>query len=161
VQAVDQILPKESDLRYELGHALEATHEWRSAITQFGLWIDAHSVDEKLPIALNERCWDRAVLNVDLSEALEDCNRSIRMLRRANSYDSRALVWFHKGRYDQSITDYNEALKLNPKMAPSLYGRGVAELRKGMADAGQADIKAAVALRPNVAAAASEAGLTP
>jgi hypothetical protein len=41
-------------------------------------------------------------------------------------------------------------LKLHPKTASSLYGRGVAKLRKGDASGGNSDIAAAKAIQANI-----------
>jgi len=50
---------------------------------------------------------------------------------------------------------------LQPNVAWSHYGRGVAELRKGMKDEGQADIDAALKLQPQIAAVARERNIGP
>ena len=55
-------------------------------------------------------------------------------------------------RHDAAIADYDVALKLNPKLAGSLYGRGLAKRRTGDAAGAEADIAAATALQANVAA---------
>jgi hypothetical protein len=49
---------------------------------------------------------------------------------------------------DDAVADYDEALRRNPKQAGSLYGRGLAKLKKGDAVDGEADIAAAKAIRP-------------
>ena len=54
-------------------------------------------------------------------------------------------------RLDDAIADYDAALKLSPKLAGSLYGRGLARLRKGNTDDGNADIAAAKAIQSDVA----------
>jgi hypothetical protein len=41
-------------------------------------------------------------------------------------------------------------LKLDPKYVDSLYGRGIAKLRKGDTSGGNADIAAAKAIKPGV-----------
>jgi hypothetical protein len=53
-------------------------------------------------------------------------------------------------RYDEALADYNAALKLAPKLANSLYGRGMTKLKKGD-PTGDADIAAAKAIRPDIA----------
>jgi hypothetical protein len=47
--------------------------------------------------------------------------------------------------FDEAIADYDAALKLNPKMAASLYGRGLAKQKNGDQAGGDADIAAAKA----------------
>jgi tetratricopeptide (TPR) repeat protein len=55
------------------------------------------------------------------------------------------------GQWDSAIDDYNEALQSNPKLASSLYGRGLAKLKKGDTTGGNADIAAARAVDANIA----------
>jgi hypothetical protein len=63
--------------------------------------------------------------------------------------------------FDKSISDYDAALSLQPKLAWSLYGRGVDEIRKGMTAKGQADIAAATALAPLLPQEAKRLGVEP
>ena len=46
------------------------------------------------------------------------------------------------GRFDSAIQDYSSALRIEPKMASALYGRGLARLKKGDT-AGSTDVEAA------------------
>jgi hypothetical protein len=55
------------------------------------------------------------------------------------------------GQLDDAIKDYDAALKADPKIAESLYGRGIAKVRKGDAAGGNGDIAAAKALNPGIA----------
>ncbi len=55
------------------------------------------------------------------------------------------------GELDRAVADDNAALKINPKLAGSLYGRGIIKQKKGGAVGADADMAAARALRPNVA----------
>ena len=50
-----------------------------------------------------------------------------------------------------AIADYDAALKLSPKLAEALYGRGVARQRNGDTAAGNADLAVAEATRTNIA----------
>ncbi len=58
-----------------------------------------------------------------------------------------------------ALADYNAALALEPKMAWSLYGRGLAEHRKGMTAQAKADIAAAIALQKDLPEKAKKIGL--
>ena len=49
------------------------------------------------------------------------------------------------GQWDAAITDYDAALRINHKQAGSLYGRGIAKLKKGDAS-GNVDTATAVAI---------------
>ena len=61
--------------------------------------------------------------------------------------------------WDSAIADYNAALKIDPKLAPALYGRGFAEIKKGNSAGGNADIAAAKSTDPNIAEEFSRYGL--
>ena len=76
-------------------------------------------------------------------------------------HDSRGLVYLRQGRYQKAIADYDAALDLSPKVAWSLYGRGIARQRLGLTAAGQADIAAATALAPKIAEEAASHGIVP
>ena len=65
--------------------------------------------------------------------------------------DSRGLVRLRLGDYDKAISDYDDSLKLSPKNAWSLYGRGMAKRKKGDTAGSQADLAAAKALRADIA----------
>jgi len=54
------------------------------------------------------------------------------------------------GQWDSAIDDYNEALQFNPNLASSLYGRGLAKLKKGDTTGGNADIAAAKAIEAKI-----------
>jgi tetratricopeptide (TPR) repeat protein len=111
--------------------------------------------------ALNSQCWSRAVRNVELTTALDNCNAAIRLSPIANYYDSRALVYRRLGKLDDALADYNTALAKTPDLAGSLYGRGLIEIIKGQAEAGRADIAKALAIRPQAGDAFKEMGLAP
>ena len=53
------------------------------------------------------------------------------------------------------------ALRLQPRAAWALMGRGVAEERKGEKAQAEADIAAAAAIAPKIATEAKQAGLAP
>ena len=64
--------------------------------------------------------------------------------------DSRALTYLKMGQWDSAIDDYRSALRLDPKLASSLYGRGLAKLKTGDTTGGNADIAAAKAIEANI-----------
>jgi tetratricopeptide (TPR) repeat protein len=75
--------------------------------------------------------------------------------------DSRGLVRLRMGDYPRAIADYDEALAANGKIAWSLYGRGIAKLRLGQKDGGEADIAKAREVRPDLPEEAKKRGITP
>ena len=75
--------------------------------------------------------------------------------------DSRAFTELKLKLYDAAIADYDEALKLQPKMTASLYGRGLAKRANGNPVGGGADIEAAVKAYPDITKSFEKWGLTP
>jgi tetratricopeptide (TPR) repeat protein len=65
------------------------------------------------------------------------------------------------GDYDKAIADYDESLKIAPKRAWPLYGRGVAKMRKKKTEEGEADIAAAAKVWPKIADEFNRRGITP
>jgi len=101
--------------------------------------------------ALNERCWDRAVLNRDLDRAASDCKQALEILPDdPNTQDSLAFVYFRQGKWDDAIAEYDLALSHNPYFASSYYMRGITELRKGDTATGSADIGHAELIYPRI-----------
>jgi Flp pilus assembly protein TadD len=75
--------------------------------------------------------------------------------------DSRGLTNIRLGNYGAAINDYDAALGINPTMAGSLYGRGVARIKSGNLSEGNADIAEAMKLEPNVTERMARSGIAP
>ena len=56
-----------------------------------------------------------------------------------------------KGQYDQTITDYTMALKIDPRYAEAYSNRGVAYGRKGQYDQGIIDYNRGLEINPRLA----------
>ena len=67
------------------------------------------------------------------------------------AFYNRALTYVDKGDYDRALADFGVVLKFNPKSALALYARGWMLLKKGDAEAGNADIVAAKAITSDIA----------
>ena len=160
---LDLLVPRAAEQRIELAQLNFAARRPELSIPQLNEWIELHPEDAALPVALNDRCWARALLGRELDAALGDCNRALRGRPDTASFlDSRALVQLRRGKWDRSIEDYDAALLAKrPKQAWSLYGRGVARMRKGMKAEAQADIDAAIALDAHIAEDAAHFGIAP
>jgi tetratricopeptide (TPR) repeat protein len=103
---------------------------------------------------------------VDLAFALKDCDAALKRAAKGSPLytsvsDSRGLVLLRMGEYDKSIADYDVSLKINPKNAWSLYGRGIDKLRKHAASEGEVDIAQATAISPQVADEFKRRGIAP
>ena len=124
-------------------------------------WIRLHNRDAMLGLALNERCWARGLSNQMLDDALDDCRKAIKRDGEDPAYlDSLGLVQLRLGHYPDSIKAYEQAVAQMPKSAWSRYGLGLAKIRSGQTEAGNADLVAARALDPEIDTHAGKFGLS-
>jgi tetratricopeptide (TPR) repeat protein len=164
LDTASRVAPREDPLRLQMGLLYTHLGQPRTAIEQYTEWIDTRKYEDNVQMAdaSNLRCWTRALNNLELPQALDDCNRALRLRgATATYYDSRGLVYLRQGNYAKAIADYDQSLKLRPNGAWSLYGRGLAKLRSGHAAEGQADLSAATAANPNISTEAGAHGLGP
>jgi len=151
-EAAAKVTPPSSLAAAGLAFLFDELDQPARAIPLFDAVIAAHRDDNQLGSLLNGRCWMRALANVDLDKALEDCNRALkRDGMRADYLDSRGLVHFRQGDFKAAIADYDSALKLKPDLAWTLYMRGLAKDALGPATAGKADLTAAIGMQADVA----------
>lgn len=109
------------------------------------------ALDPKSARAYSGRCWGRAVGGGDLNQALSDCNESLRLKPdEPSTFESRGFVHLRLSQLERAIADYDAALKLNPQLAFSLYGRGLAKRTKGDSTAGDVDIAAAKEIQTDI-----------
>lgn len=118
------------------------------------------SLDEMLAISptnpsfLNSRCYDRALAKINLEGALADCELSLKLQPGASHViDSKGFVLYQLGRYQDAIDTYDQALKISPKQAASLFVRGLAKQKLGDTAGGASDIAAARAINADVTSA--------
>jgi tetratricopeptide (TPR) repeat protein len=166
LDAADRVAPKQADVRFTLAHLYLQADLPARAVAQLDLWIANHPDDSKMIDALHGRCRLRAVQGEDLAKALSDCNAAYRRGDKSNPVnaailESRGLVRLRLKDYDKAIADYDDSLKLAPKNAGSLYGRGVAKIRKQKTADGEADLARATALSSTVADDFKRRGITP
>jgi len=114
------------------------------------------------PLLLNERCWLKGTLNVQLDTALKDCTQSIEL----SSYnfaalDSRALVYIRLHRLPEALADLNAALDLNPTIPGSLYLRGLIERSNGDRQRAEQDLADARMISPQIEQEYARWGLKP
>ena len=120
---------------------LAASGDMPGAIREIGTAIRNRPTDASL---LNLRCWTRATGNVELEQALTDCDRALTLSpNNAAFLDSRALVKLRLGRTDDAIADATAALAVQPMLAASLFVRGIAYMRKGDRASADRDLAAA------------------
>ena len=156
------IAPNDATLNLQIAGIYQQTGHWSEAISRLDHWVSANPRDDRLPAALAERCWARAMLGTELDRALSDCDSALRSgQRNARNLDGRALVWLRMEKYDKSIAEYRASLELQPKSARSRFGLGLAEFKKGQREMGNADMKAAIELQATIAEEFKHLGLTP
>lgn len=113
------------------------------------------------PMGWRGTCLMRAELNIELDQALSDCNRAIQMNpNNALFYNALGLVQLRRNDNQGTIDAYSRALAIQPNVATSLYGRGLAEQRMGQTADAQRDIAAARAAQNNIDQVFSGLGIT-
>jgi tetratricopeptide (TPR) repeat protein len=126
---------------YYRGNAHLMQSEYRKAIDDYTRSNEIVKGDANV---LHERCWARAVLNVELEDALSDCNESLRIKPNdGESLGGRGFLYLKLGFYRTSILDYDAALAAKPNNAEYLFGRATAKTKAGDADGATADFAAA------------------
>jgi tetratricopeptide (TPR) repeat protein len=165
LDSADRTAAKQANVRLFLARAYLSADNLTAAIAQYELWISAHAVDSHIPEALLGRCWARAQQGQDLAKALSDCNDALRRAAKSSAFSAavlngRGLVRLRLGDYDKAISDYDESLKVNPKNAWALYGRGIAKTRR-KDGSGEADITSAAVLWPPIGDAFKHRGIVP
>lgn len=162
LDAARKLAPQDTQVAMRIGAIYAANGAYGAAVREFDRWLEASPGHIDAAQVLNQRCWTRAQWGRELEAALADCDLALKKGGRNSAFmDSRGLVLLRLGRLDEAIVQYDAAIKAQPKQAWSLYGRGVAKLRKGDKAGGQADIAAANAISPTVADEARRIGVTP
>jgi len=111
-------------------------------------------------MALNNLCWELALADVGLERALSYCNRAITLKPDSPAYpDSKGLVLLRMNRLEESIRAYDAALRIEPELPSSLYGRALAAQQRCHCAAGGADIKKALQADPSLGRRFERAGL--
>lgn len=103
-------------------------------------------VDEEPDSAtyLSDRCMLRAMENIDLSLALDDCTNTIELAKRSSYYHFiRGLVYYRQGNYQFAVDDFNKAIKVNDRLGYIYKFRAAAHSKLGNATRSENDLKAA------------------
>jgi tetratricopeptide (TPR) repeat protein len=110
---------------------------------------------------LNAACWYRGIFAVALEDALGLCTRAVELAEDpAASLDSRAMVRFRLGQYDEALADLDAVLARAPWMSPSRYMRGIVSLADGNA-AGRAEVATALRQSPQLVDLYGHYGIKP
>jgi tetratricopeptide (TPR) repeat protein len=166
LDAANAVLPKEDNERLTLASEYSNLDLFQRAVEQYELWSVSHTQDVRLPLAFVGRCRARALGDFDLQRAMKDCDMALKQATKdsplyAEVSSTRGLLLLRLGDYDKSIADYDASLKITPKNASALYGRGIDKLRKQKTPDGQADIAQAKSLSPTIADEFTQYGILP
>lgn len=97
-------------------------------------------------------CWAMTLKGNDLGRAREACDAVLATQDDLQTRVRRGVILYRQGRFQQAWADFDAAVRLDPEHGLPLYGRGLAESKLGRKAESEADIAAAVAKRPGVAA---------
>ena len=114
------------------------------------------------PRLLNMRCWIKGTRNTQVDTATKDCTSALELSE--NPYqilDSRALVAYRLGRYDEAIRDLDAVLAAVPGLAESRYMRGVVLARLDRKAESDADLQIARRIRPRIDLEYASYGIKP
>jgi tetratricopeptide (TPR) repeat protein/predicted aspartyl protease len=148
LDALDKSLASQADLRLAMAGRYMELEQPAQSLVQLNQW-------------LNGRCFARAMLGIELDQALEDCNEAVAASNSSNApyLDSRGWVQLRLGKYQRALADFDRALELRPGVAFTLYGRGLAKLRLGDAAQSEADLASARKAQPDIDLNVTRAGL--
>lgn len=160
VAALDRALPPSGNFRLVMGSIYAHYGMAPEALAQWAQWETAHPDDLTLAPMLNERCWLRARLGLELPLALQDCKRAIGKDGQSAIYrDSLGWVQLRMGDAQRAREAFDEALQLDARLTGARYGRGLALRKLGDAAAAQRDLDAARAAAPGIAGKLRKQGL--
>ena len=160
LQSLDEILQPQAHRRLDMARLYAGLRLPDKELAQLNLWIPVHRNEVGLDNVLNQRCWARAMLGVELDKALDDCDKALDSQPKSAAFlDSRGWVRLRRGDLREALNDYDRALKIKPDGAWSLYGRGLVRIRLGEAEPGRADLEAARKLLPDIDAQTGRYGL--
>jgi tetratricopeptide (TPR) repeat protein len=148
---LDETLPSRSNMRASVATAYQDWARFPLAIRQWTLWIDNHRDDVRLPGARSGRAWARVEANVELDQAMDDCDEAIdRQPDTAGFRSIRGWLQLRLNQPAKARADFDGALKLEPTEPFALYGRALIHTKRGNTAAAQADLAAARQAEPKI-----------
>lgn len=159
LSALDAALPPTSHLRAGMADAYVSLELTAEALRQWELWMPSHRSDTALPNVLNNRCWLRVRLNLDIPLALDDCKQAVGLDGGSPAYrDSLGWAYLRADDPARAVKAFDAAIEIKP-LPFSLYGRALAQQRLGKTEAAQRDLEAARKQRPRIDADVRREGL--
>ena len=138
--------PDDADSYALLAASYREERRYRLAIANFTTAIRKRPEDARL---WNGRCWVRAVGGFELTRAMSDCWHALLLRADPNTLDSMGFVSLRRAQFGEALRFYGSALVLDPTLATSLFGRGLAKWHLQGVAAGRSDVAAALKLDPS------------
>lgn len=155
---LDAELPPSASQRAAIGRLYGQFGQVPEALRQFELWVAVHRKDIALPSVLNARCWLRARMNIELPQALQDCENAVDGDEDQASYrDSLGWTYLRLGDAKRARKAFDGAIERKPR-AFSHFGRALALRRLQETAASERDLAIARALDPGIDAAVRREG---
>ncbi|WP_395333949.1 tetratricopeptide repeat protein [Novosphingobium sp. BL-8H] len=143
-----------------------------SKVEKLGLYADATEALTMLdtmmtqrpqsPDLLNLACWIKGMRGIDVDGAVRQCSSAVELAASpVGPLDSRAVVWFRLGRYDDALKDLDAVILEAPTQAESRYMRGIVLAHLGRAAESKTEIAVARRLDPGVDVLYTKLGIKP
>ena len=138
---LDSTLPPSSHLRADMAHVYVVIALVPEALRQYDLWVSTHPNDLRLAGVLNNRCWTRARLNIDLPLALADCKEAVdKDGGHAGYRDSLGWTFLRLSDAANAKSAFDGAIKLQAQPF-ALYGRALANVLLNDMASGERDLQ--------------------
>ncbi|HEY2870279.1 MAG TPA: tetratricopeptide repeat protein [Reyranella sp.] len=147
--AVIQMNRNDPSAFFNRGYAHFGKHEYELAVMDYST---ALYLDPTLGPAYLNRCLTRTIQGKELVMALADCDQALKLLPLSiPARETRGFIYLKLGDPAIAITEYEAALQMDANRPLALYGLGLAKIRMGRKDEGEANQAAARALSPDIA----------
>lgn len=148
------------DQRIGLGGSVRAAYRETKAslLGEYGNPVESLSLYDSLigdkpgsPSLMNARCWIKGTRDIMLESALKDCTAAIELSTDASGpLDSRAMVWFRLGKYQEALADLDAVLAAVPSQAESRFMRAIVLSKVHREPEASAELAIARRLQPSV-----------
>ncbi|HEY1878388.1 MAG TPA: aspartyl protease family protein [Caulobacteraceae bacterium] len=160
LDAADKMLPGGAHERLILADLYLSVGAPDRAAPAFDAWVKAHPEDNNMASALAGRCFANALVGDRLEQAKADCEKSRRLVHgEVLAFEGRGYARLRLGDLDGAIGDFTALLNVRKTAPWALWGRGLAEEKKGQVTQAKADFTAARAARPGIEKEAERFGL--
>lgn len=134
---------------FNRGYALFAKQEYELAVMDYST---ALYLDPTMGQAYLNRCLTRTIQGKELVMALADCDQALKLLPVSiQARETRGFIYLKLDDPAIAITEYEAALQMDANRPLALYGLGLAKIRMGRKDEGEANQAASLALSPDIA----------